>query len=205
MCSGLRGHLRSRFLVLSDDRVLPPAPSGRGKRAHPDTSNHQGTVKRPNTSVPPPHIPNPFSGVKASFAATATPGSSSQFVAGTVPVQVLPHQAPLQVLQPLVSSALVHSPGGQFPPLVVPGVKPISDQPSDGYQKVRQRKPRKSKAETATAEATKAPTPSRIAPPRSVKATKTAAPMDVSPQDESDRSSECSESDFVDAPPQVDS
>lgn len=196
--------------------MLQLAPSGRGKRAHPDTANHQGAVKRPNTSVPPPHASHPFVGVKASFAATPTPGSSSQFVAGTAPASLLPHQAstmsaPVQVLPPQVStmssvfpSGSVHSPGVQFPPPVVPGVRPINDHPTEGYQKVKQRKPRKNKAETATAEATKVPTPSRVAPPRSVKVTKASAPMDVSPQDESDCSSECSESDFVNAPPQVD-
>ena len=33
LCTGMRGKLRSRFLVLSDDRVLPPPPvRPRGKR-----------------------------------------------------------------------------------------------------------------------------------------------------------------------------
>ena len=35
MCSSLKGVLRSRFLVLSDDRDPPPPPA-RGKRSHPD-------------------------------------------------------------------------------------------------------------------------------------------------------------------------
>ena len=35
MCSSLKGVLRSRFLVLSDDRDPPPPPP-RGKRSHPD-------------------------------------------------------------------------------------------------------------------------------------------------------------------------
>lgn len=33
LCTGMRGKLKSRFLVLSDDRILPPAPTKpRGKR-----------------------------------------------------------------------------------------------------------------------------------------------------------------------------
>ena len=35
MCSSLKGVLRSKFLVLSDDRDPPPPPA-RGKRSHPD-------------------------------------------------------------------------------------------------------------------------------------------------------------------------
>ena len=35
MCSSLKGVLRSRFLVLSDDRDPPPPPA-RGQRSHPD-------------------------------------------------------------------------------------------------------------------------------------------------------------------------
>lgn len=36
LCTSMRGQLRSKFLVLSDDRPLPPPPAGRGKRPHPD-------------------------------------------------------------------------------------------------------------------------------------------------------------------------
>ena len=42
MCSSLKGHLRSRFLVLSDDRDPPPPPV-RGKRGHPDAETEQPT------------------------------------------------------------------------------------------------------------------------------------------------------------------
>ena len=35
MCTSLKGVLRSRFLVLSDNRDPPPPPA-RGKRSHPD-------------------------------------------------------------------------------------------------------------------------------------------------------------------------
>ena len=36
LCTGLKGHLKSRFLVLSDDRVLPPYQGPRHKRTHPE-------------------------------------------------------------------------------------------------------------------------------------------------------------------------
>ena len=53
LCTGLRGHLKSRFIVLSDDRVLPPAPQGqgRGKRPHPGDRNERVNQKRPHTST----------------------------------------------------------------------------------------------------------------------------------------------------------
>ena len=46
MCSCLKGVLRSRFLVLSDDRDPPPPPP-RGKRSHPDDdSTSTARIKR---------------------------------------------------------------------------------------------------------------------------------------------------------------
>ena len=51
MCQGLKGHLRSRFLVLSDDRQPPPAPTK--KRPHPDPTEMTGpspNMKRFQTS-----------------------------------------------------------------------------------------------------------------------------------------------------------
>ena len=198
--------------MLSDDRVLPPAPVGRGKRAHPDHPDHQGSIKRPNTSVPPPSSSSfsarpPFS---AGFvpASGPVPGTSAQSITpGTVPstglpASGLPSQASI-IASGVLAPGIVHSPGVQFPPLAVPGVRPISDQPSDGYQKVKKRRPRKSKAEASVAEATKVPTPIRTTPPRTAKTAKT-LPMDIASQDESDRSSECSENEYVDATsPQV--
>ena len=44
LCTGMRGKLRSRFLVLSDDRVLPPAPvRPRGKRKQDSTESGEAT------------------------------------------------------------------------------------------------------------------------------------------------------------------
>ena len=34
-CTGMRGHLKSKFIVLSDDRVLPPYQGNKGKRSRP--------------------------------------------------------------------------------------------------------------------------------------------------------------------------
>ena len=46
LCTSLKGHLRSRFIVLSDDRVLPPYQGNRGKRSHPDNDQENVSGKR---------------------------------------------------------------------------------------------------------------------------------------------------------------
>ena len=54
MCTGLRGKLRSRFLVLSDDRVPPPPPQGqgqnqgRGKRSRRDSEEDVSSKRNRN-------------------------------------------------------------------------------------------------------------------------------------------------------------
>ena len=56
LCAGMRGKLRSRFVVLSDERVLPPRPprtqGARGKRKQDemdDTGSKRGRSGRPTT------------------------------------------------------------------------------------------------------------------------------------------------------------
>ena len=56
MCSSLKGHLRSRFIVLSDDRDPPPPPV-RGKRGRPDEGSDPNVggkrfQARSSTAVP---------------------------------------------------------------------------------------------------------------------------------------------------------
>lgn len=46
LCTSLKGHLKSRFLVLSDDRILPPYQPNRGKRSRPDDAQEAASVKR---------------------------------------------------------------------------------------------------------------------------------------------------------------
>ena len=47
LCTGMRGKLRSRFIVLSDDRVLPPPPvrEPHGKRKKPASESDPGTKR----------------------------------------------------------------------------------------------------------------------------------------------------------------
>ena len=44
LCTSLKGHLKSRFLVLSDDRILPPYQPKSGKRSHPDSGNQDFVI-----------------------------------------------------------------------------------------------------------------------------------------------------------------
>lgn len=67
LCTGLRGQLRSKFLVLSDDRVLPPYQGKKGKRTHPgdddDTRGASGKRHHQGNDNPNPTGPVPIPGV----------------------------------------------------------------------------------------------------------------------------------------------
>ena len=130
LCTSLKGHLRSRFIVLSDDRVLPPYQGNRGKRSHPDNDQENVSGKRyhhaqasnvnPVTPGVPSYVPGvapitSFQTIKAGAAfgqvwgqGQANPGQqiNSQVA---VPAPVLPPQ-PIATAYPITS--------GSFPPLV---------------------------------------------------------------------------------------
>ena len=72
LCTSLKGHLRSRFIVLSDDRVLPPYQGNRGKRSHPDNDQENVSGKR-------------YHHAQASNVNPVTPGVPS-FVPGVAPI-----------------------------------------------------------------------------------------------------------------------
>ena len=46
LCTGLKGQLKNKFIVLSDDRILPPYQGNKGKRSHPDDEANPTSVKR---------------------------------------------------------------------------------------------------------------------------------------------------------------
>ena len=73
LCVSLKGHLKSRFLVLSDDRILPPYQGNRGKRAHPDDAdNDAASGKRTHHDAASRATPRPPTG----NSVVATPSSS---------------------------------------------------------------------------------------------------------------------------------
>ena len=72
LCTSLKGHLRARFIVLSDDRTLPPPPSKPGKRQREsdereDESNIDGRDLKKNRN---------FSGVAGVAGVRGLSGSS---------------------------------------------------------------------------------------------------------------------------------
>ena len=109
LCTGMKGKLRSRFIVLSDERVLPPPPvrEPRGKRKqagdNPDDLGRKRNRSRVRTSgtpvnyipitQPPPQsassvIPNQSSGVAGVTPITAQGASSmSASLFGAAPSQ----------------------------------------------------------------------------------------------------------------------
>ena len=92
LCTSLKGHLKSKFLVLSDDRILPPYQPNRGKRTHPDNDQEPVPGKRTHQdpragrpdSVIPGRVSTPVPGTfpgSASFVPSMTIASS--FIAGS--------------------------------------------------------------------------------------------------------------------------
>ena len=94
MCASLKGKLKSRFLVLSDDRTPPPPPvnKNRGKRGHDDQEDDQGTKRNRVTRPPPPKSgPNPgVSGVKRIIKDSSTSAVGSFDLPGGAPRRSTP-------------------------------------------------------------------------------------------------------------------
>ena len=153
MCQGLKGHLRSRFLVLSDDRQPPPPPTKKRPFNDDEEESHgkrfQNERPRSNAQVQPVNL-----------VQVRQPGNQA---VSTQPQQVHPvmvHQAgssghPGYYVQQTAAQALsgsaIFSPGA-FPPLQVS--QPVSQShpvlqqpkliiPGDGYQTVKSRSSRR--------------------------------------------------------------
>ena len=107
MCSSLKGVLRSRFLVLSDDKDPPPPPA-RGKRSHPDGDNTTTAGgKRFQTRAQAPHGQTT---IEAQINAEPRPSSHRQPVPAQVSIQPVQtvntvqgpiSSAPRQIPQPV--------------------------------------------------------------------------------------------------------
>ena len=152
MCQGLKGHLRSRFLVLSDDRQPPPPPT----KKRPFNDDEEGTQgkrfqnERPRSNQPVNLVqvrqtPNQSVSTQAQHihpVLVHQVGSSGVQVPSTHPG----YHTQQSVVQAL-SGPAIFSPGA-FPPLQVN--QPVSQPnhllqqpklviPGDGYQTVKTR------------------------------------------------------------------
>ena len=104
MCSSLKGHLRSRFIVLSDDRDPPPPPV-RGKRGHPDADSEQNVggkrfqvraqVNQPSVISQPNALPV-NQGARGTAPPTASVSQSEVTILTTVPVPDLNVSTPFE-------------------------------------------------------------------------------------------------------------
>ena len=95
MCTSLKGKLKSRFLVLSDDRNPPPPPvnKGRGKRGHEDHDEDQTSKRnrpvRPQSFKPTPGVSGVYK-INPESTASSVPSSESL---GAVPRRSTPSRA----------------------------------------------------------------------------------------------------------------
>ena len=120
LCAGMRGKLKSRFVVLSDERVLPPRPprtqGARGKRKQDemdDTGSKRGRSGRPTT----------VSGVTLRSGRTTPVPMGSQVVSGgrTTPVPMASQVASGGQVAPAPGGSQVFS-GSNTVPLGQPKV-----------------------------------------------------------------------------------
>ena len=118
LCTSLKGHLKSKFLVLSDDRVLPPYQPKGGKRSHPDSGNQdtvpgkrtqQDHIRRtPGTNVgqqPMSVNPSPSSGL-----------NTANVIGGPHPPQQVVSVPPVSFMLPGVAGVSGVHPIAAFPP-----------------------------------------------------------------------------------------
>ena len=130
LCSGMKGKLKSKFLVLSDDRILPPYQGPKKRATQPGRQvggnpNTQPSVMPdfnqiavvPGFSQPPPQLPSHYQlvgqvpGVNSGIQVQHLPQSQTPLIPGVYPIstsafnQSVTHPLPMgQVIQPLASS-----------------------------------------------------------------------------------------------------
>ena len=189
LCTSLKGHLKSKFLVLSDDRVLPPYQPKGGKRSHPDSGNQdtvpgkrtqQDHIRRtPGTNAgqqPMSVNPSPSSALPpVSFMLPGVAG-----VSGVHPIAAFPPNfsncGPFPQLQTFTARAMSVPPPQVVPPVVLP-VQTISGtgagvSNSPSYKVVTSRRGKgKGPANSKNPAAAKSG-PERLTPSRAVKVKK---------------------------------
>ena len=130
LCSGMKGKLKSKFLVLSDDRILPPYQGPKKRANQPGRQvggnpNAQPSVMPdfnqitvvPGFSQPPPQLPSHYQlvgqvpGVNSGIQVQHLPQFQTPLIPGVFPIstsafnQSVTHTLPMgPVIQPLASS-----------------------------------------------------------------------------------------------------
>ena len=145
MCQNLRGHLKSRFIVLSDDRVPPPAPNK--KRPHSDQSEGGSAARKrqqfqqvlSGANLAP--LSNP-DGIQVLSSLTSFPPLGHGVVQNPTNLAPLGYSTDIQMLIsiaafPPLSQGFVQNPGYQTSHQVPLNPQPHAVPPSsDGFQVV---------------------------------------------------------------------
>ena len=213
LCTSLKGHLKSRFLVLSDDRILPPYQPNRGKRSRPDDAQEAASVKRTHQDPAPQH---PIAGVSAiqvhpvisnasvvpvvqapaplPIYSALTSAVSNPLIQGSSVVQVYPANTSIQsgqmipgptVMQPLTFMSMSVPPPQIVPPTpVVSGpAVPEVTAQSPGFKVARSRQRGRTSAAAKAAGSSGRTTPSRAAKAPKEKTAQSIQPTITSPDE----------------------
>ena len=131
LCTSLKGHLKSKFLVLSDDRILPPYQPNRGKRSHPDDNQdavpgkrtHQDSTGGQTNMIPQGSTSAPLPSTSA-FVPSMT--IASTFAAGvhTGFGGVQPPFVPSMIMASANPTLVGVAQSAVYPPLMTQGVAP---------------------------------------------------------------------------------
>ena len=213
LCTSLKGHLKSRFLVLSDDRILPPYQPNRGKRSRPDDAQEAASVKRTHQDPAPQHpiagvsaiqvhpvisnasvvpvvqAPAPLPNYSALMSAVSNP-----LIQGSSVVQVYPANTSIQsgqmipgptVMQPLTFMSMSVPPPQIVPPTpVVSGpAVPEVTAQSPGFKVARSRQRGRTSAAAKAAGSSGRTTPSRAAKAPKEKTAQSIQPTVTSPDE----------------------
>ena len=195
LCTSLKGHLKSKFLCLSDDRILPPYQPKGGKRSHPDGNSQDSVpVKRTHQDHPPrPASTAGASGLQSSMSQVSAFVPSMSYVpqafagvSGVQPITVFP----MTQAHSFMTGQMSVPPPQIVHPLVVPGpagaVVSVATSQSPSFKIVQSRNGRgrgKSSANSKNPDISKPSTgnpvgPGRLTPSR---AAKTKKPIVTSP------------------------
>ena len=132
MCQNLKGHLRSRFLVISDDRAPPPPPQSK-KRQFSDVADDGASIHhskrvqnppRPNSRATPAPTSQADSFGPSIFSPSGFPPLGQVSFSGPPPSGLHPQAAGFNQ----VISAVVHHPGSFIPVTSVSGSQGLPTQ-----------------------------------------------------------------------------
>ena len=135
MCTGLKGQLKNKFIVLSDDRVLPPYQGRSGKRQHPGDDQVSGKRQQHGAATPAtganadPGRRPPQEASTPATGANAIPAVSGASI-------IIPSVSGVSIINPIPSgSGLISQPVSSNPSLVTAGFTIVKSSRQRGKKK----------------------------------------------------------------------